>query len=320
MTTIVTLDEHLKLENNKFNTNINYDIPLLLNDILISCKIIQNEISKIGLTSQTGFSGAQNIHGEHTQKLDLYTNDIIKSILTKHGRYSVLGSEEEDDIVLTGSPDAKYTILFDPLDGSSNIDVNVSVGTIFSIYKNTDGSTGSLKDCLQPGSKQLAAGYILYGSSTMFVYTAGNGTHGFTFDPAIGEFFLSHKNIKIPDKHTCYSINDALWHSISPELQKSLQQFRNITKISARYVGSLVADFHRNLLKGGIYLYPGTLNKPNGKLRLLYEANPLAFICEQAGGYSTNGKESILNLVPSELHQRVPLFIGNKDLVDMISI
>lgn len=315
---LITIEEHLTKESEGC-TNIPTDLAQILGDINLAAKVIRNEVIRFGLTEQQGRSGGENVHGEQTQKLDMYANDAIKNILGKHGRFAVMGSEEEETIVTSGKAGAEYVILFDPLDGSSNIDVNVSVGTIFSIYRVCEpGKTGQLSDCLQPGSEQVAAGYVIYGSSVMMVYTVGNGVHGFTYDPSLGEFFLSHESIMIPEAYNCYSMNDALWDQIPTSLQNCVSSFRNQPKVSSRYVGSLVADFHRNLLKGGVYLYPGTSKKPTGKLRLLYEANPLAFICEQAGGYASDGRQSIVDVPPTELHQKTPLFIGNRDMVQQI--
>ena len=315
---LTTLEEHLNKESTQ-EARISPDLTQILGDINLAAKMIRKEVVRFGLTEQQGQSGIENVHGEATEKLDIYANDAIKQVLGKHGRFAVMGSEEEEEIVLSGKPGAEYVLLFDPLDGSSNIDVNVSVGTIFSIYRvQNPGQKGCLADCLQPGTEQVAAGYIIYGSSVMMVYTAGHGVHGFTYDPSLGEFFLSHRSIRIPDKVSCYSINDALLPKVAPALRDKIESLRSLPKISGRYVGSLVADFHRNLLKGGIYLYPGTPEKPAGKLRLLYEANPLAFICEQAGGYASNGEQNILSITPETLHQRVPLFIGDRALVQDI--
>ena len=226
-----------------------------------------------------------------------------------------MASEEEEDVVLTRSYETSdYIILFDPLDGSSNIDVNVSIGTIFSIYRKSNRNLSPIDQCLQSGRHQLMAGYVLYGPATTLVYTTGQGVHEFTFDPSIGEFFVSQENITIPKKSKYYSINDSLYHKCTPEIQEFIEKLKS-DGFSARYVGSLVADFHRNLLKGGIYLYPGTSTSPNGKLRLIYEANPLAFIAEVAGGGASTGESTILDLNPIELHQRVPLIIGSQDFL-----
>tara|TARA_Y100000590_G_C15453874_1_gene913786 strand:- start:194 stop:910 length:717 start_codon:yes stop_codon:yes gene_type:complete len=226
-----------------------------------------------------------------------------------------MGSEEEPHVVQTDTyQSSDYVILFDPLDGSSNIDVNVSVGTIFSIFKKNKNAKELTDHCCQKGTEQIAAGYVIYGSSVVMVYTAGHGVHGFTYDPTIGEFLLSHENIRIPSTSSYYSVNESLYNNCDALNQQYIDQLKS--DLSLRYVGSLVADFHRNLLKGGIYIYPATTSSPNGKLRLLYEANPLAFICEQAGGSATNGHERILDILPNELHQRVPLYIGSTELIE----
>ena len=316
MTANMTIEEHIRAEREHY-PNTNDELANLLNDVALAAKVIRKQVIKFGLTDQSGQAGHANASGESVQKLDIYANEAVKQILGKHGRFALLGSEEEEDVVTCNEAEGDYVILFDPLDGSSNIEVNVSVGTIFSIYKvQSKTGKGCLEDCLQPGSKQVAGGYVIYGSSVMLVYTAGNGVFGFTYDPMLGDFFLSHYDIKIPEAYKCYSINEALWPKIDTGLQDYINWIRNTGKVSGRYVGSLVADFHRNLLKGGIYIYPATDSSPNGKLRLLYEANPLAFICEQAGGACSDGQTRILDLKPTELHQRVPLYIGNKDLVE----
>ncbi|MEK9726683.1 MAG: class 1 fructose-bisphosphatase [Candidatus Margulisiibacteriota bacterium] len=308
---ILTIERHI-LDHAANQT----EISSILYDINVIAKLIRKKIVRAGLnTDITGSSGTQNASGEDVQALDIYSNNVFKDVLSSHERFSYMGSEEESDVVQTETyAHSNYVILFDPLDGSSNIDVNVSVGTIFSIYEKHANAVTPSDHCLQPGHKQIAAGYVIYGSSVVMVYTCGNGVHGFTYDPTIGEFILSHENITIPNKAKYYSINE----SLSPKCSEKDQQFINELKSdhSLRYVGSLVADFHRNLLKGGIYIYPGTSSAPNGKLRLLYEANPLAFICEQAGGKATDGSKRILDIKPTELHQRVPLYIGSKELID----
>lgn len=315
MKQLTTIEEHIQKQEKKF-THATGDLSQILYDINLAAKFIRSEVIRFGLGDQEGKSGTENSSGELVQKLDIYANDVLKQILGKHGRFSVLASEEEENVVTCGGEDSKYVILFDPLDGSSNIEVNVSVGTIFSIYKVQKNKDGSLGDCLQKGTEQVAAGYIIYGSSVVMVYTAGQGVHGFTYDPTLGEFFLSHEDIKIPDTYKCFSMNDLLWPKVKPNVREFIEWSRTQKGVSGRYVGSLVADFHRNLLKGGIYIYPATDDSATGKLRLLYEANPLAFICEQAGGAASDGDRRILEIEPKELHQRVPLYIGNADLVN----
>jgi fructose-1,6-bisphosphatase I len=268
------------------------------------------------------------VQGEEVQKLDELANATLIRNLSRGGKVCALGSEEESEPVLPppGYPSGKYVVLFDPLDGSSNIDVNVSIGTIFSIHERVtpDRVGGSVADLLQPGSKQIAAGYVIYGSSTMLVYTTGQGVHGFTLDPTIGDFFLSHVNIRIPERGKIYSINEGNHATWQPGVQKWVEWLKTPSEdkarpYSARYVGSLVADFHRTLLKGGVFAYPADKKNVNGKLRLMYEAAPLAMIAEQAGGSASTGSERILEIVPRELHQRVPLYIGSaEDVADAL--
>lgn len=291
------------------------EIAEVLYDINVVAKLIRQKVIRAGLNDDIiGATSETNASGETVQALDVYSNNVVKEILSSHKRFSYMGSEEETDVVKTDTYEtSEYVILFDPLDGSSNIDVNVSVGTIFSIFKKNQNATSLTDHCLQKGTEQIAAGYVIYGSSVVMVYTAGNGVHGFTYDPTIGEFILSHENIRIPQSNKYYSINDSLLPKCTAANQRYIDELKS--SLSARYVGSLVADFHRNLLKGGVYIYPGTSSSPNGKLRLLYEANPLAFICEQAGGRATNGEQRILEISPTELHQRVPLYIGSADLI-----
>ncbi|OGL47677.1 MAG: fructose-bisphosphatase [Candidatus Schekmanbacteria bacterium RBG_13_48_7] len=296
----------------------------LLGQIMLAGKIISWETNKAGLVNILGMTGKKNIQGELVQKLDEYANDIFYKVLAHSGHLCVMASEEDADIILIpqGYPRGKYVLLFDPLDGSSCIDANVSVGSIFSIHRKlTKGEDGNEVDCLQPGIKQVAAGYIIYGSSTMFVYTTGDGVHGFTLDPAFGEFLLSHENIRIPEKGKIYSTNEGnfdKWPKGTQNYIKYLKQDDPQTRrpYSSRYIGSLVSDFHRNILYGGIFLYPeirtADETKYRGKLRLLYEAAPLSFVVENAGGLASTGKERILDIQPTEIHQRVPLIIGSK--------
>ncbi len=309
---IKTIEHHLNESNHAHHFP---DLHLILNDLCLAAKLIRKKILCAGLENDViGSSGVVNASGEDAQALDIYSNQVVKETLLAHKRFAYLGSEEETNIITAETANNNgYVILFDPLDGSSNIDVNVSVGTIFSIYRKKEGSSSANDHCFQKGHEQVAAGYFLYGSSVMLVYSAGNGVHGFTYHPEFGEFLLSHENIKLPTDSKYYSINESLYHDCNEPTQEFIRQLKST--LSSRYVGSLVADFHRNLLKGGIYIYPGTITNPNGKLRLLYEANPLAFICEQAGGIATNGIDRILDIQPTELHQRVPLYIGSPDLV-----
>lgn len=298
----------------------------LLSDLVVAGKIISAEVNMAGLADILGQSGRTNIQGESVQKLDVFANQTIKRRMEQCGHICVMASEEEEDpIPALPGYEGNYTIAFDPLDGSTNIDVNVSVGTIFSIHRRTSvNGQGVVTDLLQPGTKQVAAGYIIYGSSTMMVYTTGSGVHGFTLDPSVGEFFLSHPNMRIPEASLYYSVNEAY----SPHWFDGIRNFVNHLKTegngrkpySARYIGSLVSDFHRNLVKGGIFLYPRDKKsgKAEGKLRLLYEAAPLAMVVEQAGGRAiTDDGRRILDIEPRDLHQRVPLIIGSKQDVDM---
>ena len=290
-------------------------------------KWVNAEVNRAGLTDYVlGAVGKENVQGEDQQKLDLLANDIFIHAFQSYPEFCGVGSEEMDDFVSKGfNENGDYVVLMDPLDGSSNIDVNVSIGTIFSIYKRVSpkGSPCKLEDFLQPGNQQVVSGYVLYGTSTMLVYTDGQGVNGFTLDPQTGDFYLSHPDIKAPDAGKIYSINEGNMHSLSPIYQTYIQYCQSKENdmgkpYSARYIGSLVADFHRNLLKGGIYIYPETASAPQGKLRLLYEGNPLAWIAEQAGGLATNGSDRIMDIVPTELHQRAPLVIGSKNMVEKV--
>lgn len=303
------------------------DLTRLLSSIQLASKIVNREINRAGLAHEIlGKAGQENIQGEEQMKLDVYANNQFIHSLKNQEQVCGVGSEENDEFLgqADGLPaSGKYVILMDPLDGSSNIDVNVSIGTIFSIYHRISpiGTDVTLEDFLQPGTSQIAAGYVIYGSSTMLVYTTGKGVNGFTLDPSVGSFFLSHANLKFPESGNIYSINEGNSGDCSLGIQDYLKWVKESDKstrrpYSARYIGSLVADFHRNLLKGGIYIYPATTKAPNGKLRLLYEGNPLAFISEQAGGSGTDGVQRIMEIKPTELHQRVPLFVGQKGMVE----
>ncbi|GAB3535040.1 class 1 fructose-bisphosphatase [Pontibacter brevis] len=295
------------------------ELSQLLRDIALAAKIVNREINRAGLLGVTGTFGQQNVQGEEQQKLDVIANIRFIRALRNGGEVCTIISEEEEGIIQTGNTKGKYIVAMDPLDGSSNIDVNVAIGTIFSIYRRLSdtGEDGTLEDCLQNGTKQVAAGYIIYGSSTMLVYTTGCGVNGFTYEPSLGEFFLSHPNIKTPRDGKIYSCNEGNIRSF-PDGIKAYLSYCKDRNYSARYIGSLVADFHRNLLKGGVYLYPPTAKSPNGKLRLVYECNALAMIIEQAGGKATDGSERILDKTPTELHQRCPLVIGSPDMVDKV--
>jgi fructose-1,6-bisphosphatase I len=283
---------------------------LLLNQIAEASKIIASHVKRSGLADIMGVTGKTNTYDEATQKLDEYSNALLTEMLTGSKQASLIASEELEKPIETGIQDAEYTVFMDPLDGSSNIDVNISIGTIFSIYHKKDGK-------LQPGKNQVAAGYILYGSSVMFVYTCGNGVNGFTLDPAIGSFILSHPNIQVPPEKKEYSFNEGKYHLVDDKVQKYLNAIKKEEKpYQQRYVGSMVADVHRILLKGGIFLHPSDKKMPNGKLRLMYEVNPFAFIVQQAGGSFVSGSENPLEISPTEYHQRVPIVIGSKKEVE----
>jgi fructose-1,6-bisphosphatase I len=311
----VNLDRFIRSKEDHF-AYATGELSQLLRDIALAGKVVNREINKAGLINIGGAIGTQNVQGEDQQKLDVLSNIRFIRALTKGGEVCAIISEEDEDIIETENINAKYIVAIDPLDGSSNIDVNVSIGTIFSIYRRVSPEGGGIteEDVLQKGTEQIAAGYILYGSSTMFVYTTGNGVNGFTYDPSVGEYILSHADMKIPKTGKIYSVNEGSYNSFSQPVKDYIEHCRE-SGYSARYIGSLVADFHRNLLKGGIYFYPSTAKDKNGKLRLMYECNCLAFIAEQAGGLATDGKGRIMEIQPTSLHQRVPFFIGSKEMV-----
>lgn len=302
------------------------ELSRILNDISIASKIVSRDVRRAGLVDHIlGAQGEVNVQGEEQQKLDVVADNQFIKVFESSGEICGIASEENDDFVAFTSERAmngKYVVLFDPLDGSSNIDVNVSIGTIFSIYKRVSpkGTLATEADMLQKGTKQVAAGYVLYGSSTMLVYTTGHGVNGFTLDPSIGEFCLSHPNMKMPETGRLYAMNEGNIHECESGVKDYISFCQEVhadgKPYSGRYIGSLVADFHRNLIKGGIYIYPVTNQSPNGKLRLLYECNPLAFVAEQAGGLATNGTERILDLEPSKLHQRCGFFTGSKQMME----
>ncbi len=315
------------LDSQKLHPHATGELTGLLNDLVVAGKIISAEVNMAGLADILGQSGKTNIQGETVQKLDVFANQTIKRRMEQCGYVCVMASEEEDGIIpVLDDYAGDYTIAFDPLDGSSNIDVNVNVGTIFSIHRRLSRQgQGTLSDLMQKGSAQVAAGYIMYGSSTMMVYTTGQGVQGFTLDPSVGEFFLSHPNIRTPEQGNIYSVNEAYanyWYDSTRKLVDEFKGSETTTRsYSLRYIGSLVADFHRNLIKGGIFLYPRdkkSTDKPEGKLRLLYEAAPMAMVIEQAGGSAiTDDGRRILDIEPTDLHQRVPLIIGSKNDVEL---
>ncbi len=327
MSGLRTLGEFIIEKQNDF-PHASGELSSLLSSISLAAKIVNREINKAGLVDITGAVGIENVQGEEQQKLDLYANEQFKAALEARDQVCGVASEEEDEAVAFSkelNKNAKYVVLMDPLDGSSNIDVNVSVGTIFSIYRRVSpvGTPPTQEDFLQPGDKQVAAGYVIYGSSTMLVYTTGNGVHGFTYDPSIGSFCLSHEKLMTPDTGNIYSINEGNYIRFPLGVKKYIKYCQESVPqdnrpYTSRYIGSLVSDFHRNLLKGGIYLYPSTESNPNGKLRLLYECNPMAFLIEQAGGIASDGKNRIMELKPAELHERVPFFVGSKSMVEKV--
>lgn len=321
---LITLDEFTIQETRKF-PQATGELSSLLRDIALAGKIINKEVRRAGLADILGQHGATNVQGEEQMKLDVLANDTLIHVLKNSTDCAGIASEENDNHVSyedTFSANSKYVVLFDPLDGSSNIDVNASIGTIFSIYRRMSplGQPCTEADFLQPGNRLMAAGYVIYGSSTMMVYATKLSVNGFTLEPSIGEFCLSHPNIKCPEKGKIYSINQGNYVKYSTGMQNYLQYCMESNKeegrpYSHRYIGSMVGDLHRTLIKGGIFMYPADKSNPNGKLRLQYECNPMAFIVEAAGGLATTGTIDILDVEPSELHQRVPVFIGSKNMV-----
>lgn len=321
---IYTIERHI-IEQQRSYPEATGVFSSLMYDVALAAKIIARETTRAGLVDILGQAGKTNVQGEQQMKLDVFADETMVRMNSYTGRLAVMASEEEEDIIPIPEEYGigKYVFVFDPLDGSSNIDVNVSIGTIFAIYRriSTEGP-GTLEDCLQQGRHLAAAGYVIYGSSTMMVYTTGQGVHGFTLDPGVGEFLLSHPNIHMPAIPTYYSVNQGYERYWSTGVRRFTRWLQGMDQeaprepLSGRYIGSMVADFHRNLLDGGIFYYPADTGKPGGKLRLVYEANPLAFIAEQAGGYASNGHCSILDVQPESLHQRTPLFIGNRELVE----
>ena len=300
------------------------ELSSLINSIRLAAKVVNHEVNKAGLVDIIGSTGEENIQSEKQQKLDVYANEKFINTLINRNIVCGIASEEEETFISINSNDKnnqnKYVVLIDPLDGSSNIDVNVSVGTIFSIYrrKSKIGAEVSIDDFLQSGRFQVAAGYIIYGTSTMLFYTTGNGVNGFTLNPAIGTFYHSHSNVQIPKNGNIYSINEGNYLQFPDYVKKYIkfcQEEEDERPFTSRYIGSLVSDFHRNMIKGGIFLYPQTAKNPNGKLRLLYECNPIAFICEQAGGLAINGEKNILDIEPKELHERTPFYCGSEKMI-----
>jgi fructose-1,6-bisphosphatase I len=322
---VITIERHI-IEQERRYPEASGAFSNLLYDIAFAAKMIAREVNMAGLVDILGGTDERNVHGEQVQKLDAWANEVIFKALDHGGHLCCMASEEAEDVIPIPDrfPTGHYALLYDPLDGSSNIDANVSIGTIFSIHsKVSDHPRGCLEDCLQAGHKQVAAGYVVYGSSTMLVYTTGTGVHGFTLDPSIGEFLLSHPGMHIPKQsQRIYSVNEGNYTRWSPGMRKLVDHMkgvdgRNNKPFSSRYIGSLVADVHRTLLYGGIFMYPADAKSPRGKLRLLYECAPLAFVVKQAGGRAIDGENDILKIEPEALHQRTPLYIGSAEFVDM---
>jgi fructose-1,6-bisphosphatase I len=320
---IVTVEQHILREQRKRFPQATGAFSWLLSGITLATQMTQAKVRRAGLLDILGETGAINVQGERQQKLDVYANQALLHCLRMREDVAILASEEDDDpVMFEGRAESgKYIVVFDPLDGSSNIDVNVSVGTIFSVLAKPPNLSAENSDAavLQPGTRQIAAGYVVYSSSTILVYTTGHGVHGFTLDPAVGAYVLSHENIRMPGAGNIYSVNEAQAETFPERYRRYLARLRSGAtgrKYTSRYIGSLVADFHRTLLKGGIFLYPPTRDYPRGKLRLLYEANPIAFIAEQAGGMATDGTRRILEIEPSEIHERTPFFVGGKVEMD----
>ena len=317
---IVTIQQHIMHEQRRHSPHATGSFSWLLSGITLATKMTEARVRRAGLLDVVGSAGGINVQGETQQKLDVYADQALVHCLGVRENVAVIASEESEEAITFDGRDGpgKYVVVFDPLDGSSNIDVNVSVGTIFSILGLPEGMKSSddpALACLQPGTKQLAAGYVVYGSSTIMVYTTGHGVHGFTLDPSFGAYVLSHENIRMPEQGTYYSSNDAYWDTFPEPYRDYLSHLRSGgmgRSYALRYIGSLVADFHRTLLRGGVFLYPPTNKHPEGKLRLLYEANPVAFIAEQAGGSASSGTRRILEIEPTEIHQRTPLIVGGK--------
>jgi fructose-1,6-bisphosphatase I len=317
----ITMEQHILEEQRRHHPDATGEFSWLLSGILLATKTISAKVRRAGLVGILGSEGKINVQGEDVQKLDVFANQTLEYCLGSRGNVAIMASEEDEEpiVVPRDRKNGRYVVIFDPLDGSSNIDANISVGTIFSIFRRDDDpdcSRDPHHDVLQSGNRQVAAGYVVYGSSTMAVYTTGNGVYGFTLDPSIGAYIISHDKITMPKKGKIYSVNEANADSFPEPYQRYLADLRSGQTgrtYSSRYIGSLVADFHRTLLKGGIFMYPPTSQYPEGKLRLMYEANPIAFLAEQAGGMATNGQTRILDIRPTGLHQRTPLLVGSSD-------
>jgi fructose-1,6-bisphosphatase I len=326
MPPLLTLQQHILEEQRRRFPQATGEFSWLLSGITLAAKMIESRVQRAGLTDILGSAGMSNVQGETVQKLDVFANQALIHCLGNRGNVAIMASEEDEKpiVVPRDRQHGRYVVVYDPLDGSSNIDVNVSVGTIFAIFRREPDPTCQrepLTDVLQPGTQQVAAGYVVYGSSTMLVYTAGNGVHGFTLDPSIGAFVISHENIRMPEQGNLYSVNEANADTFPEGYRRYLARLRSGDagrQYSSRYIGSLVADFHRTLLKGGVFLYPPTRQHPRGKLRLMYEANPIAFLAEQSGGVATDGERRILDIVPTGLHQRTPLLVGSRVEMELL--
>jgi fructose-1,6-bisphosphatase I len=322
---ILTVQQHVIREQQRI-PGMPGEFSWLMSGLTLATKMIAARVRRAGLTDTIGAVGSVNVQGEEQQKLDVYANETLLHCLSWRETIGLVASEENEKPVAIhfGSPHAKYAVVFDPLDGSSNIDVNVSVGTTFSVFRRPEtNDEDHLRWVLQPGRLQVAAGYVLYGSSTMMVYSVGNGVHGFTLDPSVGAYVLSHENIRMPSKGKYYSVNEAYADEFPPAYRTYLKKLRHGDlgrRFASRYIGSMVSDFHRTLLKGGVFLYPPTAESPGGKLRLLYEANPIAFLAEQAGGIATDGQRRILDIEPTTIHQRTPLCVGSKAEMELLQV
>ncbi|HLM60252.1 MAG TPA: class 1 fructose-bisphosphatase [Pyrinomonadaceae bacterium] len=313
---VTTFQQHI-VQEQAYLSGSSVELQWLLSGIILASKLIQAQVRRAGLVDILGALENENVQGEIQQKLDVYAHETLVNCFRHRESVSVIASEENEHpiILRRSSPDAQYAIVFDPLDGSSNIDVAVTIGTTFSIFRRPEDSDDPLRCILQPGRKQIAAGYVVYGSSTVLVYSVGNGVHGFTLDPSIGTYVLTHENIRMPEQGNYYSINEAYCRKFSPIYDEYLERLKNGDlgkNYSSRFIGSMVADFHRTLLRGGIFLYPASGDFPEGRLRLLYEANPISFLAEHAGGAASDGTQAILDVQPTDIHQRTPLIVGGK--------
>ena len=328
MQNLITLGEFI-IKNQQDFPYAKGQLTRMFNAITLASKVMNSQINKAGLVDELmGKVGTENVQGEEQKKLDVYANKIFINALGARNEVCGIASEEEEETIIfenESGVNGKYVVLIDPIDGSSNIEVNVSIGTVFAIYRRISpiGKPAVLEDFLQKGRQQVAAGYVIFGSSTMLVFTTGNGVNGFTYDPSIGVFYLSHPDIKIPESGTIYSINEGNYAYFSDKMKAYIDYCKSIDTTTnrpytGRYIGSMIADLHRNLLKGGIYLYPNSQKSPNGKLRLLYECNPMAFIIEQAGGVATNGKKAILDIKPTEIHERTPFYGGSVEMIEQL--